>query len=52
MAVYVDDIILGGRSEAEMNTVKQKLSQKFEMKDPGPLYHFLGIKLFKTVSLE
>ncbi len=44
-AVYVDDIVLGGRSEAKMNAVKKELSQEFEMKDLGPLHHFLGVKV-------
>ena len=47
VAVYVDDIVLGGRSEAKMNAVKEELSQKFEMKDLGPLHHFLGVKVIQ-----
>ena len=47
VAVYVDDIVLGGRSEAEMNVVKDELSQKFEMKDLGPLHYFLGAKVIQ-----
>ena len=45
VAVYVDDIVLGGRSEAKMTAVKEELSQKFQMKDLGPLHHFLRIKV-------
>ena len=45
VAVYVDDIILGCSSPMKMNTVKRKLSQKFEMKDLGTLHHFLGVKI-------
>ena len=29
VAVYVDDIVLGGKSEAKMNAVKGELSHKF-----------------------
>ena len=47
VAVYVDDIVLGGRSKAEMNAVKEEMSQKFEMKDLGPLHHFLGVKVIQ-----
>ena len=46
-AVYVDDIILGGKSEHKLNQVKQDLSQTFEMKDLGPLHHFLGVKMIQ-----
>ena len=45
VAVYVDDIVLGERSEAKMTAVKEELSQKFQMKDLGPLHHFLRIKV-------
>ena len=47
VAVYVDDIILGGRSEAKMNAVKKELSHTFEMKDLGLLHHFLGVKVIQ-----
>lgn len=48
VAVYVDDIVLGGRSEAKMNAVKEELSHRFEMKDLGPLHHFLGVKVIQN----
>ena len=38
VAVYVDDVV-GGRSGAKMNVVKDELSQKFEVKDFGPLHY-------------
>ena len=47
VAVYVDDIVLGGRSKAKMIAVKAELSQKFEMKDLGTLHHFLGVKVIQ-----
>ena len=43
VAVYVDDMILGARSEAKLEEVKKKLNQKFQMKDLGLLHHFLGV---------
>ena len=45
IAVYVDDIILGGKSEAKMKAVKKELSRKFEVKDLGSLHYFLGAKV-------
>ena len=45
MALYVDDIILGGRNTIELNAVKKELSEKFKMKDLGPIHHFLGSKI-------
>ena len=35
VAVYVDDIVLGGKIKTRMNAVKKELSQNFEMKDLG-----------------
>jgi len=40
VAVYVDDIILGGKNLARVNAVKEKLSESFEVKDLGLLHHF------------
>ena len=48
VAVYVDDIVVGGKSEAKMNAVKGKLSHKFEMKYLGPLHQFLGVKVIQN----
>ena len=47
VAVYVDDIILGGKSESKLMEVKKELSKTFEMKDLGPLHHFLGVKIIQ-----
>ena len=44
VAVQVDNIVLGGRSEDKMNAAQEKLSHKFKMKCLGALYHFLGVK--------
>ena len=45
--MYVDDIILGGRSELKLKAVKRELSEKFEMKDLGQLHHFLRVKIIQ-----
>ena len=50
IAVYIDDIILGGMSEAKMKEVKKELSQTFKMKDLGPLHHFLGVTVIQDQS--
>ena len=47
VAVYVDDIILGGKSESKLMEVKKELSKTFEIKDLGPLHHFLGVKIIQ-----
>ena len=43
VAVYVDDLILGGKNETRINEVKRELSQKFKIKDLGRLHYFLGV---------
>jgi len=45
VAAYVDDIILGGRSESKLNEVKRGLSKQFNMKDLGPLHHFVVVTI-------
>ena len=52
VAVYVDDIILGGKNESILCQVKQELSTKFDMKDLGPLHHFLGVKVIQDQLSE
>ena len=47
VGVYVDDIILGGKSVDKMITTKKELNEKFKMKDLGPLHHFLGVKIIQ-----
>jgi len=47
VAVYVDDIILGGKNLARVNAVIEKLSGSFEMKDLVSLHHFLGVKIIR-----
>ena len=47
VAVYVDDIILGGKSESKLIEVKKELSKAFEIKDLEPLHHFLGVKIIQ-----
>ena len=48
VAVYVDGIILGGKSDVKMSSVKKELSHKFEMKDLGLLHYFLGVKVIQN----
>ena len=45
MGVYVDDIILAGKSESAIQKVKDDLSRKFDTKDLGKLSYFLGMKI-------
>ena len=43
--VYVDDIIVTGSSDSEVNILISKLNHAFALKDMGPLHYFLGIEV-------
>ena len=45
IGVYVDDIILAGKSDKRMKEVKAALAKKFDVKDMGKLHYFLGMKV-------
>ena len=45
ITIYVDDLIIVGDSETEIEHVKGLLKQEFEMKDLGELCYFLGIEV-------
>ncbi|XP_021995714.1 uncharacterized mitochondrial protein AtMg00810-like [Helianthus annuus] len=48
LLVYVDDIILTGNNEKEINNVKTLLKSEFLIKDLGLLKFFLGIEVIRT----
>ena len=43
LLVYVDDMIITGDDEIKKQTLKERLTAQFEMKDLGKLKYFLGI---------
>lgn len=55
LAVYVDDIVILTKTEAEMLTIKKQLSEGFKMKDMGELHYLLGVNIHLkdgTVTLD
>ena len=48
LLVWVDDIIIASSSKELMDDFKQKLSNRFNMKDLGKLSFFLAIKFERT----
>ena len=47
VVIYVDDLIVTGDNDADIDDVKLLLKQKFEMKDLGELRYFLGIEVIR-----
>ena len=45
IAVYVDDILLAGKSTRRITEVKDELRSQFNVKDMGPVEYFLGVKV-------
>ncbi|XP_071687289.1 uncharacterized mitochondrial protein AtMg00810-like [Rutidosis leptorrhynchoides] len=48
LLVYVDDIVITGNSNGEIDKVKQFLKTKFQIKDLRELKYFLGIEVLKN----
>ena len=48
VAIYVDDILIAGADKADIQRLKDKLNQKFEMTDLGACTYYLGM----TVSRD
>ncbi|GJY16630.1 ribonuclease H-like domain-containing protein [Tanacetum coccineum] len=46
--VYVDDLVITGNDELEIENFKSFLKNKFKIKDLGELKYFLGIEVLKT----
>ena len=45
IAVYVDDIIIAGKTEEIIQQYIKEITEKFDVTDMGTLHHFLGTKI-------
>lgn len=50
IVVYVDDLLIAAGNETDIERVKIKLMQEFEMTDMKQLHHFLGIKIDRDLD--
>ena len=50
LGVYVDDLVLMSEDMDRVNWVKEKLTQKFEMVDLGPVNTILGLKVRRDLG--
>ena len=48
LMVYVDDIILVGNCNQDVETFKQVLNGQFKLKDLGNLRYFLGLEVARS----
>ena len=48
LIVYVDDIILTGDDDSELEKLKKFLAQEFEIRDLGALKYFLGMEVARS----
>ncbi|TYK26804.1 putative mitochondrial protein [Cucumis melo var. makuwa] len=48
LIVYVDDIVLSGDDQAEINQLKQRMGNELEIKDLGNLKYFLGMEVARS----
>lgn len=47
VAIYVDDILVFGESQASIASTKQQLSDRFKMVDSGEVDYFLGLQVHR-----
>jgi len=45
LIIFVDDLLICGKNERKMKDIKDKLSEKFKMKDLGEVRTYLGINI-------
>jgi len=50
LAVYVDDIVLAGKSQQVIAKVKADLGDCFQVKDMGELHYFLGVSVKQNID--
>ncbi|KAA0038787.1 putative mitochondrial protein [Cucumis melo var. makuwa] len=48
LIVYVDDTVLSEDDQAEISQLKQRMGNKFEIKDLGNLKYFLGMEVVRS----
>ena len=47
IGVYVDDLLIAGKSDKILARIKSEIADRFEAKDLGELHYFLGVKIIQ-----
>ncbi|WVZ20115.1 hypothetical protein V8G54_007437 [Vigna mungo] len=50
VGLYVDDLLVTGDSEEEIDVFKERMKEEFDMTDLGKLNHFLGFEFVETAN--
>ena len=50
IAVFVDDILIAGRTDERIAEVKSAIANRFDVKDMGNLHYFLGVKVVQDLE--
>ena len=50
IAVYVDDILIAGKTDKRIAEVKAAIANRFAVKDMGDLHYFLGVKVVQDLK--
>lgn len=50
LILYVDDMLIAGKSSIDMNALKAGLHKTFDMKDLGDANHILGMRIVRNRS--
>lgn len=50
LLVYEDDIVITGNNLQTINNIKSALSNRFSLKDLGPLHFFLGLEVLPQLA--
>ncbi|BFG37564.1 hypothetical protein CerSpe_238380 [Prunus speciosa] len=48
LIIYIDDMVVTGNDNEEMQTLRKLLASEFEMKEFGELQYFLGIEVARS----
>ena len=50
IAIYVDDILIAGRTDERTAEVKAAIANRFDVNDMGNLHYFLGVKVIQDLE--
>ena len=52
IAIYVDDIVIAGKSEKQIASIKSAIAKQFQVKDMGEMHYFLGVSVKQNLKMK